>query len=131
PGDMGLGEVSSDFVNDGNPLDTYSDTVDNDVGFEDFTTLNVIFSPDGSVVTQINGQAPVLYENSPAFVNKAGEETRIWKYNAALVNERGIRVMTCFNYKELKASVTRTPALDESGQYLVVNRCTGQLFPVE
>ena len=134
PGDAAFGEVADRFITraSGNEPDTYSDALNSDDGFKDFTTFNVIFAADGTLVTDVEGAAPQLYRHDPVFEDVSNkQQTAIWEYQSSYVNERGTQVMTVFDYKTLKVLTKRADELNESGRLLVVNPYTGQFISTE
>jgi len=136
PGDAAFGEVVDSFITpasggDSGDSDSFNNVVNTDEGFKDFTTFNVIFAADGSLVSDIEGAAPQLYSRDPVFEDVGSKQrTRVWQYQAASVNEKGTRVMTVFDYKKLKVLGDRTKELNKS-RLLVVNPYTGQFISTE
>lgn len=110
-----------------------------------FTTFNVIFAPDGSLAEQVPDAAdnlgpPAIYADSPLFAGTADQT--IWEtsvLNMQPIQERGVRLMVAFNYKELKSlasgaytdSNTREHYLEHNGLFFAINPYTGQLLPSE
>ena len=128
PRDVGAGEVNSDFVTAGQ----YDGTLlDEDREWDDFTAFNVIYGPDGTLVTEVNGDPPSMDFASPVFGGDLNPQ--LWDHDVALINETGTRAMTFFNYKELKiiSGPARAAVLNESGQFIVINPYTGRLVDAE
>ena len=140
PGEMGYGQVggaldpssggvTSEFVSG----DNYSAELSDDEKLKDFCTFNVVFSSDGSVITQVDGGDPQFDSAAPVFTASATyKKQQIWKFSEDLVNEGGVRVMTVFNYRNVRLNAAkRASILNDCGVYLCVNPYTGQLIPTE
>jgi len=129
PRDVGAGEVNANFITSGQ-YDTKINGDPHPLAWEDFTSFNVIFAPDGSLVEDVNGKAPVLDLLGPAF----GGDNAVWgRIDLRLINnnEPGTRAITFFDYKKLNVIAARAAELNESGQFLVINPYTGRLVDTE
>ncbi len=125
PGDMAFGEITSGYVTSS----TYGPTVNTDL--TGFTTFNVIFGPDGSLATLVNGAAPVIDTNALCFCGVGKQQ--IWDPpppggTGPALNEAGIRAMTAFHYKTLVSVSSRSGWLNTNGQFLCINQYTGKLL---
>jgi type II secretory pathway pseudopilin PulG len=123
PGAFAFGKLTDTFVSGAQfqGLD--------DAGLEDFTTINVIFSPDGRVVQQVDGSDIRMEEFNGLFFNGATPSNReLWSRPPA---EPGVTAVTLFDYAELSGAPAddRPAYLDERGQFLPINPYTGRLFP--
>jgi len=124
PGGTALGQLTSDFVTDADPGKYYN--LDTDDQMETFCAFSVIFSSEGSVVTNVNGGNIMFDPNDPMFT---GSNTKLWDHTRAH-DKPGIMAFTMFDYLELlkREPADRIKYLDENGQFLPVNMHTGQLF---
>jgi len=112
PGNMAFGEPTN------NPTD-----------LDDFTSLTVVFSPSGAVVTQVAGANIDFNDTDPLF--DATDPRRLWDIGIAN-DEQGISALTMFDYVQLRArsgSAQWEAYLNEAGQLIPINVYTGQLFP--
>ncbi len=107
----------------------YTDKVNSLAGWKGFTTFNVIFAPDGSVVTEVGGSAPVLDENQPVF--KGTGKEKIWNYDSNAVNETGVWAVTVFDYTVADVQDNRSAYLDKVGRFVCINRYTGRQIRYE
>jgi len=124
PGRTAMGQLTPAFVTTGNP-GTYQG-LGTDAQLKAFCSFSVIFSPEGTVVTQVKGETIKFDAGDPMFT---GTQTKLWDHT--LANDKmGIATFTMFNYLELlkRDSTGRTTYLNENGQFLPVNMHTGQLF---
>lgn len=146
PGEMGFGQL------DDNVIDTATsqiklDAVNTRNKFNNFTTFNIIFGPDGSPTTLVNGKVPVL-DQINALANTLTSTTpntlvfcgapkqKIWAADPAIpgvINEEGTKALCVFDYR--KALVTaddkRAAFLTSRLYLLCLNQYTGQLIPSE
>ncbi len=116
PGTMAFGELSSTFINGSN-----YQGLDN---LPDFTTFTVVFSPQGTLVEQVDGNNVSFDSSSPLFSGTS----KLWEH-ATAEGEPGVTAMTMFDYFELSARTTaadRATYLNEYGQFLPIGRYTGQ-----
>ena len=123
PGGTALGQLTTQYVGGGDP-GTYQN-ISTDAQLREFCTLSVIFSPEGTVVTEIKG-INIMFASGDLMFNG---KTKLWEH--ALANDkRGVTAFTLFDYREVlkRESTDRTKYLDEHGQFLPVNMHTGQLF---
>ena len=135
PGGMALGEVTSGWVD---PNGSFNDAQSGNAGDApdaNFTTLNVIFGPDGSLVTQVPDAAgvwgnPVIDTGAnPAFTGSG----RIW--DPPVTVKPGVRTLALFETKVLKAlgpgtgAGSRADYLNRSASFVSVNSYSGQLLP--
>ncbi len=131
PGDMAFGGISSDYVTGG----SYDSTVNTEL--DEFTTFNVIFSPDGSLTGRVNGNNPQIETDVKIFGGDgATPEQKRWDHPASLppgptLDEQGVRAITAFHYKTFKAMPDRQDWLEKNGQFLCINPYTGKLLPDE
>jgi len=126
PRDVGAGEVNSDFMDATGG--TYDNTkLDDYLEWQDFTAFNVIYGPDGALV--VNGQVPSLRVTAPVF----GTQSLWLPVPEDVYNETGTRAITFFDYKKLNiiSGSARAAALNESGQFMVINPYTGRLVDAE
>jgi len=100
-------------------------------GLDGFTTVTVIFNPDGQVVTSIAGKGAPMGDDAGLF-----GESALWQLGSG--DTAGVMVVTIVDYEGLKymeddeekADVTaRLDWLNENGQFLSINVFTGHLFP--
>lgn len=129
PGRVAFGGIDKRFlVADG---DNYKLNL-TDEELEDFTTFSVGFSPDGTVITNINGEGFALDGISPVF---GWTEQAIWK--DCPQPEYGVRAVTYFSYPDLKTlpplptqpnEITRTDYLDDNAQFLALSPLTGRVM---
>ena len=104
---------------------------------EDFTEFNIGFSPDGMVVTDINGARFALDGTSPVFGMEDDTETAIW--DRPPWPEFGVRAVTYFPYPQVNVLpatggstiTTRTRYLSENAQFLVLSPLTGRLMEAQ
>ncbi len=130
PGDMAFGEISTTYVSGG----TYTTDMNDDAGLANFTTFNVIFGPDGSLATKVDGYVPNIATNVKIFgwgITDAKQQ--IWNGaglpSGPALNEEGVRAITAFHYKTLEAMGTgRQGWLEKNGQFLCINPYTGKLL---
>ncbi len=122
-GHMAFGEVSDAYVSGSN----YLAAVNADLA--GFTTFNVIFASDGSLVSDVNGAAPELDEGHVIFSGTGKDQ--VWDPDAAAVNEMGVKVMTVFDYRAAKMRADKAVYLNGVGRFLCVNPYTGQLIKIE
>lgn len=120
--------------------EAYQTALNDPNGWAGFTTFNVIFAPDGTLVTDVNGDPPDFDTECAAF---ADAPERIWDPGpgdpALLINETGVRIITVFDYKVAKLKTDRTAFFNEKdssgeylrGRFLVINPYTGQLIKTE
>lgn len=121
---------------------------------EDFTTLSIVFSPNGSVVRNVAGgdivfrtpsemaTLPGSIDADPIFENVAADdETKLWNPDVAnrdtdggtpsLDGEPGTTAVVVFDFPALRAipaAGTRDDYLDQNARLVPVNIHTGQLF---
>lgn len=104
-----------------------------------FTTINVIFAPDGSYTDRISPRGNRMDLSAPIFSGTTGQA--IWSgsdtpSNRALLEKAGVRSMTMFDYVELRHAGTGTSStplsranlLENKGAFLCVSPITGQLL---
>jgi len=130
PGRIAFGGIAAKFL----LADGYRENLTDGV-LEDFTEFNIGFSPDGMVVTDINGAAFALDSTSPVFgMDDTGPA--IWdRYRWA---EFGVRAVTYFPYPELRSrpattndpelEETRTAYLNANSQFLALSPLTGRVM---
>ncbi|MDY7011684.1 MAG: hypothetical protein SVV80_13185, partial [Planctomycetota bacterium] len=135
PADMAFGQISDDYVDGGG---NYKSDVNADL--RGFTTFNVIFAPDGSLMTGlVNGSVPQVETGVKIFGGDgATKEQQIWDHPASLppgpnINEPGVGAITSFHYKTLEAmsDANRLKWLEKNGQFLCINQYTGKLLPTK
>jgi prepilin-type N-terminal cleavage/methylation domain-containing protein len=132
PGSIAFGTISEETVSGGN----YSDGVNPSGKHNDFTTFTVIFSPTGSAVRLVDGQAiqfdnqdlAFRLEDDPQAALDIAGSSRLWQYPKV---EPGVTAMTLFDVTEYVGAEDAVAYLNENGQFLPVNVHTGQLFPRE
>ena len=137
PGGTALGKLTSTYIKDppppppnppaGTVVDTqgsYKNLTDTNLE-KSFTSLSVIFSPNGTVVEQVKGGNINFESNDPLF----NGSTKLWDF-ANANNQRGVMAFTMFNFPKVWKLVgtDRTDFMDQNGQFLPVNMHTGQLF---
>ena len=139
PGHLAAGEVSSAWVQNEHFKPIRDDQMVN------FTTLNIVFGPDGSLVDRVpnaagNPDVPVLDTTSALFADKPASK-KLWDPNVPnlILNEPGVRAITLFSYKTLKvldggaytSQGSRAHYLTQNGLFRCINPYTGQLIPAE
>ena len=117
-GFMGFGEVSSRYVNGSN----YTSAVQTD--FSNFATFNVIFAPDGSLTTTVDGAVPLFDTNDPMFSGVG----KVLDANFAILSETGVQAVTVFEYKPLLLLADRQKHINAHGRFLVINAYTGRII---
>jgi len=117
-GFMGFGEVSSRYVSGSN----YTGNVQTD--FSNFCTFNVIFAPDGSLTTTVDGSPPVFDTNDVMFTGVG----KVLDSNFALLNETGVGAVTVFEYKPLLMLADKQKHVNTHGRFLVINAYTGRII---
>ena len=111
---------------------------------EDFTTLSIVFSPNGSVVRNVDGNDIQFNQNDFIFNNALPtDETRLWDPTFANADtdaasdsslapgEDGTTAVVVFDFPMLRAipaGTARTDYLDQNSRLVPVNIHTGQLF---
>jgi prepilin-type N-terminal cleavage/methylation domain-containing protein len=147
PGGMAVG----DLVNGDNPPTLYIDgngyksilTV-NGKPDVNFTTVNIIFAPDGTVAERVpdaitgNPVPPTIYTGAGSLAFTGDVNQKIWDIIASnTLNKSGSRLLTVFDYKMVKARNgnsssdvgSRAYYLNKNGTFLCLNPYTGQLLP--
>ncbi len=109
----------------------------------DFTTLSIVFSPNGSVVRNVGGNDIQFDQNDPIFWNDNTQtplpETKLWDpdlanddtNNANGPGEPGTTAVVVFDFPTLRAipgAAARDNYLDQNARLVPVNIHTGQLF---
>jgi len=136
PGGTAMGELTDDFVRDnttstGSGQSAQQETsgeyknIGTEANLQDFCAFSIVFSPDGSVATQVKDGKVMFSSSDPMFTGN----TKLWEHSYAN-NEPGIMAFTMFDYRKLEKleSADRVTFLNETGQFLPVNMHTGQLF---
>ena len=120
PGGIAFGGISSESVSGGD----YDDLAD----LEDFTNFTVVFAPDGSVVTTIDG-APIRVDSNHVVFGHG--EQAVWQTGPPI--ERGVRAVTYFPYAELKVrnAAERADYLNDNAQFLCLSYLTGRLMEAQ
>jgi len=120
PGSLAFGKLTDAFVTDTGSTGYYEDIEDVDIN--DFTTFTIVFSPAGRVDTDLT----VAYDAGEAIFDP-NESAYLWDDPP---DANGVWVVTMFDYMQFNArdAAGRADYLDETGQFLPVNRYTGQLF---
>ncbi len=137
PGHVAFGGIADRFLTAGG--DGYKDNFTDGEGgdltddLEDFTSFTIGFSPEGQVITSIEGAPFALDAISPIF---GMAEQAIWE--ACPEPEFGVRAVTYFPYPHLKGLpevdggdpniVTRTKYLCENAQFLTLSPLTGRVM---
>ncbi|MFP4106420.1 MAG: Tfp pilus assembly protein FimT/FimU [Phycisphaerae bacterium] len=125
PGNAVFGEVSGDFVNGG----SYQSVGDaGSATFRDFTSMTIVFAPDGTVVKTPRGNDVTLDTDENVF--ESGEDG-VWDPDDAKP-EPGVTAVTLFSMRDIRgmgASGIKN-YLDEAGFFLSVNVYTGQIIPL-
>lgn len=128
PGRIAFGGISADFVEPqaGNDPDLYMDLSDENL--DDFTSFTVAFAPDGTVITNIDGAALELEDNSKLFSPDEDNETAIWE--TCPDPEFGVRALTYFPYPELNVrdETERATYLNRNAQFICLSYLTGRLM---
>jgi len=120
PGSLAFGKLTTTFVQDSGGVGEYEGLGD----ANDFTTFTIVFSPTGRVDTDVN----VAYDaGERVFDDDPNNAAYLWD---APNTEPGVWAVTMFDYVQFYArdDAGRASYLDETGQFLPVNRYTGQLF---
>lgn len=103
-----------------------------DTRLEDFTSFNIGFGPDGTLVTGVGPVPFILDRISPVF-GWGGEA--IWK--DCPQPEYGVRAVTYFPYPKVKPlppvptrpnEITRTMYLNDNAQFLALSPLTGRVM---
>ncbi len=122
PGTMWFGQLTgdTDFVNNNGEFQNLTDA-----NLGDFTTFTVVFSPYGTIVSQVEGDRVQFDSGDPLFSGSG----RVWDYSLA-DDEVGTLALTVFSYPDFlpRDAGGRADYLDTHGQLLPVNVQTGQLF---
>jgi len=122
PGSLAFGKLTDAFVTDTGSVGYYEDIGDAVVA--EFTTLTIVFSPAGRVNTDL----AVAYDaGERVFDDDPNNAAYLWDDPP---DANGVWAVTMFDYVQFIArdDVGRAAYLDETGQFLPVNRYTGQLF---
>ena len=128
PGRIAFGGIAAKFL----LADGYRENLTDGV-LEDFTEFNIGFSPDGMVVTDINGAAFALDSTSPVF---GMDDTGPAIWDRCRWADFGVRAVTYFPYPKLKAlpaiaganEISRTQYLNENAQFLALSPLTGRVM---
>ncbi len=132
PSDMAFGEITSTYVTDGG---NYKSDVNTDL--PDFTTFNIIFGPDGGLMTGLINSVPPQIETDESVKIFGGatvtEKQQIWDPAGPTLDEAGVRAITAFHYRTIKAmsDADRLDWLERNGQFLCINQYTGKLLPTK
>lgn len=124
PGGTALGQLTSKYVTSGDP-GRYRVSSDSDL--KNFCAFSLIFSPDGMVVTEVQGKN-IRFDTAHAMFS-GNEKTKLWDPGIA-DDKPGVTAFTMFDYREVwkREPADRSDYLDKHGQFLPVNMHTGQLF---
>jgi prepilin-type N-terminal cleavage/methylation domain-containing protein len=123
PGSMAFGQVDSEFVS-GSNFQNVDGNVDN------FTSFNIVFDPNGTLVTTADaGRNPQFDKSDPMF-DTGGDN--IWSWGTTNPDgtppgELGVRAFTIFRYSDLPDS-GKAGYLNNVGQFLPVMSYTGEVF---
>ena len=119
PKGIAFGELSATYATD--DVDAPYQNLNDDEGF---TTFNLIFSPTGQLVKQVEGGMVYFNATNPIFT----VGTRLWSIPSA---EYGVTAVTVFDSKEFlnRSAADRVTYLNTSGEFLSINVYTGQLLP--
>lgn len=119
PGTMAFGKLTDYYVTGGN----YQNLTD--ANLRDFTSLTIIFSPRGEVVSKIYNKFLAPFSSGDPLFSGT---TKVWDLPDY---EDGVSAVTMFDYGKLSAmnNSARATYLNEYGQFLPVNTYTGRLFP--
>jgi len=123
PGDIAFGGLVKRFISG----QDYDSVINNDAGLADFTTFDIAFSPDGGLVTQVQGNVIQLYADPEFFSQTA--ETAVWEVKRP--DETGVRAVTVFNYGDLQLASPRHTYLTDNCVLIGINSYTGQFLPTE
>ena len=111
--------------------DTYVDGTGNYKNMGDvtgFTTFTIVFSPDGSVVKQVNN-ADITFETGEenGSIFHLDDPRQLWEPPGV---KPGATAVTLFNYAEFigRAAAVRADYLNLNGQFIPINVYTGGLF---
>ncbi|MFB3890425.1 MAG: type II secretion system protein [Phycisphaerae bacterium] len=140
PGNIVFGQVDDKFVSGSSFNATAADcgAINSAAsGFDDFTTFNIIFSPTGAVVKQVNGRNADLLASLPSIfadVNSTALDmspTVIWASNpvSSASLEPGVSAITMFDFAQFDKAGRTAAWLNSNGQLIAINVYTGQLFP--
>ena len=123
PQGVGIGQLASPFVDVNN--DKYDDDELRD-DLDGFMTFTIVFSPQGTVVTKINGKL-INFDGPNSYFDGS-----LWVVGTATQDKEGVRALTIFSrtkIEPLTAPGKRVEYLATNAPYLPVNSYTGQLFP--
>jgi len=131
PGNMAFGRLTrevasaSDYISGSNYVNS---ELDSDSEVQAFTTLTVVFSPDGKAVSRLppdtGGALTVKFSSSGALFSGS---TKVWAH--ALANDKlPATCVTIFDYRSFNLAGNRASWLDDNAQFLPINVHTGQLF---
>lgn len=125
PGGIAFGGISSKYVSASDYDATDLDDLD------DFTSFTVAFAPDGTAITNIDGEPLKLEDNPKLFSTLASEKTAIWE--TCPDDEDGVRAVTYFPYAELKvrSAPERAVYLNENAQFICLSYLTGRLMEAQ
>ena len=115
PGSIAFGDLS----NDRSSMD----------GGGSFTTMTLVFAPNGRLVYSVQG-VPVRLSPTSAFVSGTRP---LWDANrgGGSNEEYGTSAICLFNYRNFEAADDKSKFMNVNAIYLPVNVHTGQLFPLE
>jgi len=145
PTGVGVGQLTSDYlqhsggVYTGNYLESKLGYVSgaagepDDPNLQEFMTFTIVFSPQGTVVTKVNG-GPIVLDtgDSSYFRNSSSGRQWLWTQPDYLQDKLGVRAITIFDRSKVEPRTNwtkRNEYLVDNAPYLPVNNYTGQLFP--
>ncbi len=133
PGDVAFGDLTNEkdqIFSGGSGEFSYSSP-------KSFTTMTIVFSPNGRLVRSVQGREIRLLPTS-ALVTSSGDRTRLWTTNRTSPgaagtqdSEHGTAAICLFNYKEFDSSNNKSTYINRNAILLPINIHTGQLFPLD
>jgi hypothetical protein len=130
PGMIAFGELREDLGNPNHGFVTFATGSYNNINMDDFTSLTIVFAPNGSVVKDVNG-GPVVFYSGERLFDPMFPETFLWDRTTADGSgtpEYGVGALVMFEYDRFVQSLDRPEFLKANGRLIPLNLHTGQLF---
>ncbi|MFP4139807.1 MAG: Tfp pilus assembly protein FimT/FimU [Phycisphaerae bacterium] len=133
PGNLAFGDLSNEksqiFAGGDGEFDYKSP--------KSFTTMTIVFSPNGRLVRSVQGREIRLSPGSD-LVTSSGARTRLWTTNRTSPDaggtqdaEYGTAAICMFNYKQFDSANDKGNYINRNAILLPINIHTGQLFPLD
>lgn len=134
PGNLAFGDLSNEktqiFAGGGNGEFDYKSPTS-------FTTMTIVFSPNGRLVRSVQGREIRLSPGSD-LVTSSGARTGLWTTNRTSPDasgtqdaEYGTAAICMFNYKQFDSANDKGNYINRNAILLPINIHTGQLFPLD